>query len=238
MKKKTKYIIILSAVIVLLAGGNAVYALTHDGEEKTPDERKIEQTEEQTTEQTEADKLDSHEQDNYAKEENQKDVTEHGQQSATTQQPQTPQPTNTSPATNSGGNSGNTVTEAPQPTSTPPTSNNCGNGANTSPQTPTAPSGNNTTIVPEPTTAEIPIPTTTEHTPVWVVDQAAWDEEIPIYEDRCRGVCYGCGAYMYSRDEIVNHRCPDGSIAGWYDDWYQVQIGTEIVHHDEVGHWE
>lgn len=45
MKKKTKFIIILSTVIVLLACGNVVYALIHDGEERTATERMTEQTE-------------------------------------------------------------------------------------------------------------------------------------------------------------------------------------------------
>lgn len=69
---------------------------------------------------------------------------------------------------------------------------------------------------------------------VWVVDQAAYDEEVPVYETRCRWICTGCGGYMYSQADIDDHPC----IASWYSDIYDVQVGTKTVHHDEVGHWE
>ncbi len=85
------------------------------------------------------------------------------------------------------------------------------------------------------------VPKTTEATTeapqkqrVWVVDQAAYDEERPVYETKCRWICTGCGGYMYTQEDIDNHPC----VASWYSDTYYEQTGTETIHHDEVGHWE
>lgn len=69
---------------------------------------------------------------------------------------------------------------------------------------------------------------------VWVVDEEAWDEEIPVYAEAERYKCTGCGGYMYSHEDIVNHTCN----ASWYDDPYYVQVDTQIIHHKEKGHWE
>lgn len=87
---------------------------------------------------------------------------------------------------------------------------------------------------PEPTTQQ---QTTTEvYQPqaVWVVDTPAWDEEVPVYETRIRWICTGCGGYMYTQEDVDNHRCN----ASWYSDTYSVQTGTQTIHHAEVGHWE
>ena len=69
---------------------------------------------------------------------------------------------------------------------------------------------------------------------MWVVDEPAWDETYPVYETRCREKCVGCGGYMYTQEDVDNHPC----VASWYTDYYDVQVGTETIHHDEVGHWE
>ena len=69
---------------------------------------------------------------------------------------------------------------------------------------------------------------------VWVVDQAAYDEERPVYETKCRWICVKCGGYMYSQEDIDNHPC----VSSWYSDTYDEQVGTETIHHDEIGHWE
>ncbi len=67
-----------------------------------------------------------------------------------------------------------------------------------------------------------------------MVDQAAYDEERPIYETRERMKCVNCGGYMYNQEEVYNHPC----VSSYYSDFYDVQVGTETIHHDEVGHWE
>lgn len=82
------------------------------------------------------------------------------------------------------------------------------------------------------------------HEPVvekkWVVDTPAWDEEFPVYETRYREVCGLCGAYMYSDEDIYNHKKTfhSNEAGSHYDESYQVQTGTYTVHHDEEGHWE
>ncbi len=90
--------------------------------------------------------------------------------------------------------------------------------------------------VPQTTEAKTEAPQTTEAQKqrVWVVDQAAYDEERPVYETKCRWICTGCGGYMYTQEDIDNHPC----VASWYSDTYYEQTGTETIHHDEVGHWE
>lgn len=90
--------------------------------------------------------------------------------------------------------------------------------------------------VPQTTEATTEAPQTTEAQKqrVWVVDQAAYDEERPVYETKCRWICTGCGGYMYTQEDIDNHPC----VASWYSDTYYEQTGTETIHHDEVGHWE
>lgn len=64
------------------------------------------------------------------------------------------------------------------------------------------------------------------------------DEEYPVYETRCREKCRNCGGYMYSQSDIDNHPCYSQVASNWYTEYYDVQVGTETIHHDEVGHWE
>ncbi len=93
---------------------------------------------------------------------------------------------------------------------------------------------------------------TTTHTPVWVVDIPAWDEEVdnlnlPIYEDIwCVRIVlkdnthvnfYGGNAqneansWESSNSQLVHH------IEQF---WEQQLVGyhKKIIHHEEVGHWE
>lgn len=73
-----------------------------------------------------------------------------------------------------------------------------------------------------------------EYEMIWIVDKAAWTEDIPQYETKCRIVCGGCGAYMYTQEEVTNHPC----MAGYRDEYYNVQVGTTTIAHPEEGHWE
>lgn len=91
----------------------------------------------------------------------------------------------------------------------------------------------------EPTTQAPATQTPPAYQQVWVVDVPAWDEEIPVMELRCRAMCNQCGHYMYNQEEVYNHYCVAGTpCGGHHSDYYEVQVGTEIVHHDEIGHWE
>ena len=82
---------------------------------------------------------------------------------------------------------------------------------------------------------------------VWVVDEAAWDEEVNTtelqqiqkYECRC-GIVFDTPseweAHLMSFDPqegMTNH-------SGWTSVYVteEVVTGTETIHHDEVGHYE
>lgn len=62
---------------------------------------------------------------------------------------------------------------------------------------------------------------------VWVVDQEAWDEE--VWSDRC--VCNKCGKYMYTQEDLDHiHECKSS--------YHSESYLKEVIHHDEVGHYE
>ena len=144
-------------------------------------------------------------------------TTEAPKKPGTTQQATTEKPKTTEvPAT----------TEKPKTTEAPATTEAPKKPTTEAPATTEAPKKSQTTQAPATTEAQ--------KKQVWVVDQAAYDEEVPVYETRCRWICTGCGGYMYSQADIDDHPC----IASWYSDIYDVQVGTKTVHHDEVGHWE
>lgn len=77
------------------------------------------------------------------------------------------------------------------------------------------------------------------HEPVyenkWVVDQAAWTEEVPIYETKEIAVCNTCGADIsgFAGEHIL-----DGDCTGYHSEVIQVQVGTNTISHPEQGHYE
>ena len=84
-----------------------------------------------------------------------------------------------------------------------------------------------------------PAPQPQVHAPVykqvWVVDQAAWSEEVPVWGNKLVWICNTCGADItddvYGHIDITMH-------GGYHDNMIKVQTGTQTIHHDEVGHWE
>ena len=81
---------------------------------------------------------------------------------------------------------------------------------------------------------------------VWVVDQEAWDETVPLYEtiqtEKCRCRCgmlfdtaeeQWAHAESFSDEEWEQH-------AGWTSEVVteEVPAGEEVIHHPEEGHWE
>ena len=83
---------------------------------------------------------------------------------------------------------------------------------------------------------------------VWVVDEAAWDETVnktetqEVAKCKCRcGMLFDSSAdwdehalsYLDDVDELDNH-------SGWTRVYVteEVVVGTETIHHDEVGHYE
>ena len=68
----------------------------------------------------------------------------------------------------------------------------------------------------------------------WVEDVPAWDEEIPVYEEREQAVCVTCGAEIQGNpNEHLNDVCRQ-----WKNVIKKVQVGTQTVHHDAEGHYE
>lgn len=74
---------------------------------------------------------------------------------------------------------------------------------------------------------------------VWVEDSAAWDEQVPIYDEVEVSVCNVCGA------EITGNEAPHakthalaGEGGGHHNDYRSVLVGYEAVHHEATGHYE
>ena len=91
-----------------------------------------------------------------------------------------------------------------------------------------------------------------EHTHDWVavtetrtvVDQAAYDEQVPIKEMKEFAICNDCGADLTSlgqagiSDHIYNHMINDTGNGGWHSEWREEVTGYQTVHHDAVTHTE
>ena len=87
-----------------------------------------------------------------------------------------------------------------------------------------------------------------EHTHNWVavtetrtvVDQPAYDEQVPITEMKAYSICNDCGAditgntYEHVKDHMIN----DTGNGGYHTEWREVVTGYQTVHHDAVTHTE
>lgn len=70
-----------------------------------------------------------------------------------------------------------------------------------------------------------------------VLVKPAWTEKVPVYEERERSICNGCGKditsdpdeHMYSALLAGNTKC-----AGYHSEWKKVQVGTKTVKHEAV----
>ena len=75
---------------------------------------------------------------------------------------------------------------------------------------------------------------------VWVVDQEAYDE--PVYKDTSYIECKKCGKTfenIYEYETFVKERCTAGDYShGSYLIHFLRQKTGEVIHHDEVGHYE
>ena len=86
---------------------------------------------------------------------------------------------------------------------------------------------------------------------VWVVDEEAWDETITYTDYETHDVCSTCGAYIDGGQDVLR-RHVEQSVA-WVEEHglplEQACLGafrtisvpiekTEVVHHEEEGHWE
>ena len=88
-----------------------------------------------------------------------------------------------------------------------------------------------------------------EHTHDWVavtetrtvVDQPAYDEQVPITEMKAFDICNDCGAELNSATasaHVRDHMINDTGNGGWHTEWREVVTGYQTVHHDAVTHTE
>ena len=103
-------------------------------------------------------------------------------------------------------------------------------------------SNGNSTSAPAPTPTPAPV-----HTHTWVhVDatghyetvtiQAAWDEEVPVYENVAHDICNVCGTELTAANATEHTR--NHALAyeggGYHTEWRYEQTGTQIIHHEAV----
>ena len=88
-----------------------------------------------------------------------------------------------------------------------------------------------------------------EHTHDWVavtetrtvVDQPAYDEQVPVTEMREHEICSSCGADLTGTDasaHVYQHMINGDDKGGWHSEWREEVTGYQTVHHDAVTHTE
>ena len=88
-----------------------------------------------------------------------------------------------------------------------------------------------------------------EHTHNWVavtetrtvVDQPAYDEQVPITEMKEHEICNQCGADLTGLDidaHFKNSYFNGGNCGGFHSEWREEVTGYQTVHHDAVTHIE
>lgn len=140
---------------------------------------------------------------------------------------------NTTATTNTSSNKNNSSSSSSKPSSKP--SNSSGNNSDSS--KPSNNSGSN---------ASSSKPA--EHTHNWVavtetrtvVDQAAYDEQVPITEMVAWEKCDNCGADITADPSGHNkaEMLAGTGKYGWHTEWKEVVTGYQTVHHDAVTHTE
>lgn len=88
-----------------------------------------------------------------------------------------------------------------------------------------------------------------EHTHNWVavtetrtvVDQPAYDEQVPVTEMKEHEICNQCGADLTGLDidaHFKNSYFNGGNCGGFHSEWREEVTGYQTVHHDAVTHTE
>lgn len=88
-----------------------------------------------------------------------------------------------------------------------------------------------------------------EHTHNWVavtetrtvVDQPAYDEQVPVTEMKEHEICNQCGADLTGLDidaHFKNSYINGGNCGGFHSEWREEVTGYQTVHHDAVTHTE
>lgn len=141
---------------------------------------------------------------------------------------------NTTATTNTSSNKNNSSSSSSKPSSKP--SNSGSNNSGTSkPSNNSGSSSNNSKPA--------------EHTHNWVavtetrtvVDQPAYDEQVPVTEMKEHEICNQCGADLTGLDidaHFKNSYFNGGNCGGFHSEWREEVTGYQTVHHDVVTHTE
>ena len=141
---------------------------------------------------------------------------------------------NTASTTNTNSNKNNSSSSSSKPSSKP---SNSGSN-NSSSSKPSNNSGSNSS-------SSKPA----EHTHNWVavtetrtvVDQPAYDEQVPVTEMKEHEICNQCGADLTGLDidaHFQNSYFNGGNCGGFHSEWREEVTGYQTVHHDAVTHTE
>lgn len=135
---------------------------------------------------------------------------------------------NTASTTNTSSNKNNTSSSKPSNSgsnnsgSSKPSNNNGSNSSNSKP----AEHSHNWVAVTETRT---------------VVDQPAYDEQVPVTEMKEHEICNQCGADLTGLDidaHFKNSYFNGGNCGGFHSEWREEVTGYQTVHHDAVTHTE
>ncbi len=136
-------------------------------------------------------------------------------------------------------NAGGQTNQNYNTTYTPPSKGNVNTGGNTNVGSGNINTQQQQTVAPAQTQPTV-------HQPIYkqqyVVDQAAWSEEVPVYTMVPVMICNDCGAYLHTGsidpwEHIGNHTL-NGGKGSWTDTYEKQQTGTKTIFHEEIGHWE
>ncbi len=134
--------------------------------------------------------------------------------------------------TNAGGqtNQNNGTTYAPPSTGNVNTGRNNGGSTNT---------GTATKPQQQQQQTAAPAPQPQNHAPIykqqWVVDQAAWSEEVPVWGNKGIMVCNTCGADISGH---AGEHLDETMHGGYHSENIKIQTGTKTIYHEEQGHYE
>ena len=130
---------------------------------------------------------------------------------------------------------------------TPPSNGNVNTSDNSGGNTNVGSSNTNTGTATKPQQQQqmvAPVQTQpTVHQPIykqqWVVDQAAWSEEVPVWGNKVIDVCNNCGADVTGNPGAHGQEhALKGEGGGHHTEIIQVQTGTKTIHHKEQGHYK
>ena len=142
---------------------------------------------------------------------------------------------NTASTTNTSSNKNNSSSSSSKPSSKPSNGSSSNNSGSSKPSNN---SGSNSS-------SSKPA----EHTHDWVavtetrtvVDQAAYDEQVPVTEMKEHEICNQCGADLTGLDidaHFKNSYFNGGNCGGFHSEWREEVTGYQTVHHDAMTHTE